>query len=79
MAIAHAEAALIQYKALPNNEEYSWTIWSIGNWLYLAEVWEHKVITVLKALESVSFDLIKFRNRQTTGPLGKGGRKIVDE
>ena len=79
-AIAHAKAVLAEYKSSSNaDEEYSWIIWSIGNWLYLAEVWKHATIRVLEELESVSFDSIKFRNRRTSGPLGKGGRRIVNE
>lgn len=78
-AIAHAEAILQQYKDLPNAQEYSWVIWSIDNWLYLAEVWKHTVIKVLEELEAVSFDLIKFRDRRTSGPLGKGGRQVINE
>ena len=71
---------LEQYKALPNADEYSWTIWSIGNWLYLADVWKHQGIVVLEALESTTLELVKSRNRRLVGPKrGKAGRAIADE
>jgi hypothetical protein len=77
-AVTHAETALAQYKALPNTDEYSWTLWSIENWLYLAKVWDRKVIVVLEHLESTTFDLVKCRDRRSVGPLGKGGSQTID-
>jgi hypothetical protein len=78
-AVANAKIVLEQYKNQPNKEDYSWTVWSIGNWLYLEQAWKRQGIVVLEALEAIVFDPIKSKNHTFKGPKrGKAGREIAD-